>query len=94
MTPEKIKEVVSKYQADLTRTKVTPQRISETKKFGECSQEEILSHAAYLCVNILSFIENPEKFAKANRHLTAIQMCLSFANIYTLKEIMNHNRPD
>lgn len=94
MTPEKIREVVLAYQTQLTEMDVKPARIDPTRKFGECSADELLSHAAFACINTLKFIENPDKLGKANRHLTVIQMCMSFANIYTLEDLMNHNRPN
>lgn len=43
---------------------------------------------------MLSFVDSPAKYGKANRHLTAIQMCLSFAGLYTLNDLMSHNKPD
>jgi len=37
---------------------------------------------------------DPEKQRKTGSHLTAVQMCLSFAGWYTLEELMCHNRPE
>jgi len=35
----------------------------------------------------------PEKWDKVNRHLTAIQMSLSNGGWFTLRDLMEHNRP-
>ncbi len=52
-----------------------------------------MTHAHYLYDDIKEFAMDPQKQRKAGSHLTAIQMCLSFAGWYTLQEIMDHNRP-
>lgn len=93
MEVEKIKSIVEVYTLLLTAKGVVAEKIETNRTFGSCTQKETLSHAAYLCENIVKFVDNPEKLGKTNRHLTAIQMCLSFANLYTLEDLMSHNRP-
>lgn len=93
MTPEKIFAVVSRYETELSQLGVVPTRIDTSRTFGDCTHVELLAHAAYLCIGAKEFASRPEKFGKANRHLTAIQMCLSFVGMYTLDDLMSHNRP-
>ena len=93
MTPDKIRSVVITYQAELTERGITPQRIDTQKKFADYSEEEVLAHAAHLCCNIIDFLDDPAEWDKLNRHLGALQMCLSFAGCYSLDELRAHNRP-
>lgn len=92
MKPAKIFSVVSMYAERLREEKVVPQRISPNRSFAECAQDEILAHTAYLVEQFFSY-DVSAQYGKLNRHLAAIQMCLSFAGWYTLEEIMEHNRP-
>lgn len=95
MTPQKILEVVRMYEARLVAEGVPQKRIPLGQSFGTCTTQEILAHAHYLCEGVKSNFavrNNAYKHDKANRHLTAIQMCLSFANWYTLEQLMEHNR--
>lgn len=93
MTPQKILEVICMYEARLAAEGVPKKRISPGQSFGTCSSQEILAHAHYLCDTAKEYAQDPERQGKANRHLTALQMCLSFANWYTLEQLMEHNRP-
>lgn len=63
------------------------------RTFASLSNYELLSHAHFLIDGAKEYARNPEKQRKAGSHLTAIQMCLSFAGWYTLEDLMNHNRP-
>ncbi len=92
MTPEKIIAVVEMYEKRLQSNGVPKKRINVALSFGACSFEEILSHAHYLCATTKQYAQDPQNQGKANRHLTALQMCLSFASWYTLAELMEHNR--
>lgn len=96
MTPQKILEVISRYEKRLVAEGVPKKRINTSLSFGVCTSADLLSHAHYLCEGLRNAIccgeRNTYKHDKANRHLTAIQMCLSFANWYTLAELMEHNR--
>jgi len=92
MDTQKIIEVVEMYHADLITHGTRPKRMESSKTFKELSEEELLSHAMYLCENIHGFIKDPEKRRKTGSHLTSIQLCLSFVGWYTLDDLMNHNR--
>lgn len=94
MTPEKILSLVAMYAAGLIITDTPKVRFEPSRTFKSASQKELLAHAHYLCDGTKEFAGDPARFDKANRHLTAIQMCLSFAGIYTLEELMEHNRSD
>lgn len=94
MTPQKIVSLIESYEEFLALIRVPKIRMDQEKSFGSLSSGEILAHAHFLCDDAKKYATNPEQFGKANRHLTAIQMCLSFANIYTLGELMDHNRPE
>lgn len=92
MTPEKIVAVVEMYEKRLESSGVPKKRMNPALSFGVCTSEEILSHAHYLCATTKEYAQDPQRQAKANQRLTALQMCLSFANWYTLAQLMEHNR--
>lgn len=92
MTPLKIRDIVTFYHSDLTQCGVLPQRIDVDRTFASLSHAESLAHALHLCNGILS---NGAAYdwGKLNRHLTALQMCQSYADRHTLREMMEMNRP-
>jgi hypothetical protein len=92
MTPEKILSLVGIYEERLEQANIPVQRMDPTRTFGSLSPDEVLAHAHFLCSGVRAYAIKPEKFAKANRHFTALQMCLSFANWYTLDQLRVHNR--
>ena len=92
MTPMKIRDVVTVYHSTLTQAGIQPQRIDVHSSFGSVTREANLAHALYLCNGVIE-MDITQSYGKANRHLTAIQMCLSFANWYTLFQMMEMNRP-
>jgi len=93
MTPGKIISVIEMYEGKLQAAGVQKIRISPKRTFASLSCDEILSHAYYLCDGVKEYAMNPENQRKAGSHLTAIQICLSFAGWYTLEDIMSHNKP-
>lgn len=93
MTPHTIEALAALYAAKLRAGGISPQRIDPTCSFGEVTQSDVLAHALYLSEQLPTFVHQEDSLGKANRHLTAIQMCLSFARVYTLNELMAHNRP-
>jgi hypothetical protein len=92
MTPEKIRDVVTFYHSTLSQAGIQPQRINVDSSFGSVPRTALLAHAHYLCDGVLR-MNITQQYGKANRHLTAVQMCLSFAGWYTLNELREHNRP-
>lgn len=92
MKREHIIRVVESYIARLKEAQIPKQRMNPDRTFGSLSTEEVLAHAHYLCVRIKSSDPAVKHQAKTMRHLAAAQMCLSFANWYTLSELMGHNR--
>lgn len=92
MTPTKIISVAQLYQSQFAAQQIQPQRMDLDRTFGSLSQAEVVAHAAYLSPNIIEYA-TAGRIGKANRHLTAVQMLLGFADWYTLRELMDHNRP-
>jgi hypothetical protein len=93
MTPEKIAAVLDGYARQLHARGVQPARTGTERAFKDLTDEELLSHALFLCESAKSFVNDPDHLGKANRHLAATQMILSFAGWFTLAELMAHNRP-
>lgn len=93
MDPHKILAQTKRYDEQLAAEGVIPARTDPTRTFGSLSRAELLAHARYLAQGIPAFVDDPGKWGKANRHYTALQMCLSFADRYTLQDLMEHNRP-
>jgi hypothetical protein len=90
MQAEEIISLVAFYKNTLESMNVIPERITTSKSFYTYrnNSSALLSHALYLCVEFKSHTKED----KQNRHLTAIQMCVSFAGMYTLDELMRHNK--
>ncbi len=93
MTPDKMISIIEGYEARLRAADIPPLRMSPKCSFSSLDKAEMLTHAHYLCEGVKQFARDPQKWGKANRHFTAVQMCLSFAGWYTLEELMEHNRP-
>ncbi len=93
MTPEKIVSVIERYEHELRRMRVPKVRMDPKRTFRMLTRMELLAHAHWLCDGAKGYARDPARQRKAGSHLTAIQMCLSFAGVYTLEDLMNHNRP-
>lgn len=93
MTPDKIILLTKRYEERLSGLHIPRVRMDVRRTFGFLNEEEILAHAHYLCGGIPEFAYDPGKWGKTNRHYTAVQMCLSYADWYTLEDLMNHNHP-
>ena len=93
MKSEKIISVIEMYEKLLHESGVQKKRADSNKTFAELSKSELLSHAYFLCFGVKEFAQDFKRQRKAGSHLTAVQMCLSFAGWYTLEDLMNHNRP-
>lgn len=93
MTPEKMIAVIEMYEQRLAKEGIPKVRMDPKLTFGELSQFELLCHAHFLCDDAKVFAQDPARQRKAGSHLTAIQICLSFAGWYTLEDLMSHNRP-
>lgn len=95
MNIHKITHILVEYKTTLENLGVKPRRILTNKTFREyCKDPDaLLSHALYLVEGALITAQDKDKYGKLNRHLTAVQMCLSFAGLYSLDELMAHNRP-
>lgn len=92
MTPEKVISVVEMYEKKLREAGVPKIRINPKRTFASLNKEELLAHAHFLTGGAKEYAERG-KLRKMGSHLTAIQMCLSFVDWYTLEDIMNHNKP-
>jgi hypothetical protein len=93
MKGQKIIEVIEAYERRLSAAGIPKKRMDPNRTFQRLSPEELLAHAYHLCGGAKEYAADEARLGKANRHLTAIQMCLSFAGWYTLAELMEHNRP-
>lgn len=93
MTSEKILAVAQMYRSRLEREGILKIRMNPKLCFKDAAGFELLQHAHYLLDGLQEYAKSPEQYGKANRHLTAIQMCLSFAGWYTLEDLMHHNMP-
>ncbi len=92
MNVELICANVEMYRRLLGEMHIVPERLSVKRTFASASREELLAHAQHL-VDYFSVIDLTLQYGKANRHLTAIQMCLSFAGVYTLGDLLEHKCP-
>lgn len=93
MAPEKIVTIVEEYEKELAGLGVQKKRMDPTRTFASLTRSEMLSHAYYLCDGVKQYARDPDKVGKTGRHLGSIQTCLSFAGLYTLEELMEHNIP-
>lgn len=94
MTPRKIVLIIEMYEKRLRVAEVPKVRMDAKRTFESLTKPELLAHAHFLCDGVKEYALDPEKQRKTGSHLTAVQLCLSFAGWYTLEELMNHNRPD
>jgi len=92
MTSEKVISVVEMYEKKLCEAGVPKTRMNPKRAFASLNKEEMLAHAHFLTDGVKECAKNG-KWRRMGSHLTAIQMCLSFAGWYTLEDIMNHNKP-
>lgn len=81
------------YEERLRKAKILKIPMDPKRTFESLSKAERLQHAHFLCEGIKKYAKDPQRQRKAGSHLTAVQMCLSFAGWYTLEDLMNHNRP-
>lgn len=93
MKTEKIIAVIGMYEKRLCKEDIPKIRMNPKRTFESLTKDEILAHAHFLTDGVKELVKNTKKKRKTGSHLTAIQMCLSFAGWYTLEDIMNHNRP-
>ena len=93
MNPQKIISLIERYERELAALGVPKKRMDPSRTFASLTREETLSHAHALCDGAEEYAQNPEQQGKTGRHLASIQMCMSFADLYTLAELMEHNRP-
>ena len=92
MTPEHMLARTQWYENYLKEEGICKERMRTTQAFGNLEEIQLLAHAHYLCDNVRRFASEPGEWGKANRHYTALQMCLSFAKLFTLDELMEHNK--
>lgn len=93
MIPQKIISLIERYERELAELGIPKRRMDPSRTFASLSREEMLAHARYLCDGVKAYAQDPELLRKTGSHLTAVQMCLSFAGLYTLAELMEQNRP-
>jgi len=93
MDPQKIISVIESCETRLQHLHIPKVRMDLSRTFGSLSREQLLMHGHYLCDGVKRYALDPQLQRKTGSHLTAVQMCLSFADWYTLEELMNHNWP-
>ncbi len=93
METQKILEVAARYQKFFDEQHIPKVRMDSSRTFGSLTHQEALAHANYLLDGIREYAQVPGKEGKAGRHLGSLQTILSFLNVYTLEELMEHNRP-
>jgi hypothetical protein len=92
MTPEKMISVIKMYEVRLENAGVPKIRMDPRRTFASLTKDEMLAHAHFLCDGAKEYVCDPDRQRKAGSHLAAIQMCLSFAGLYTLADLMEHNK--
>ena len=92
MTKKKILAVVELYRERFEAEEIPKIRLGLDDKF--CSRWDMLAHAHYLLDGIVEYVENPEQVGETGRHLGCVQVLLIVCGCYTIREVMNHNRPD
>ena len=93
MNSEKIISIIEMYERRLRKEDIPKIRMDPKRTFASLNKKEILAHAHFLTDGVKEYAKDDSRQRKAGSHLTAIQMCLSFAGWYTLEELMNHNKP-
>ncbi len=92
MNVARISANVDAYRKLLEEMQIPAKRLLLERTFASASREELLAHARYLTDHFAA-LDPFSQYGKLNRHLAAIQMCLSFAGVYTLGDLLEHNRP-
>ena len=92
MLKAKIISIISQYEKEFKEKGVTKKRKNPSQFFA--SKTEMLEHAYYLTDGIKEFVNTPGKRGKVGRHFGSLQTLLWVSGEYTLRELMNHNRPD
>lgn len=92
MIPQKIISLIERYEGELATLGIPKQRMDPSRTFASLSREEILAHAHHLCAGVKEYARNPDQQGKTGRHLASVQLCLSFAGLYTLEELMAQNK--
>ncbi|MCX6787720.1 MAG: hypothetical protein NT108_00975 [Candidatus Kaiserbacteria bacterium] len=89
---ERITALIEMYEERLRKEGISKVRMDPKRTFASLSKKERLAHAHFLCDGVKEYAKLSGKQRKTGNHLSAIQMCLSFAGWYTLEELMTHNQ--
>lgn len=92
MTNKKVRQVCRDLIESFSGGMYVPVR-RDPEKDGAWEEEEAINHALYLLSQIPAYLDNGKK-TKAHRHLGAAQMLLVTFGGYTVREMMNMNKPD
>lgn len=90
MTKEKIREVLNIYRAELASRNFSKYEFPHDKTLYDKSAS--LQHAFSMIDQMGEFLEE-DRMDKVFRWLGFLQGCLWTAGLYTIEELMNHNRP-
>ncbi len=88
---EVIVAIIERYERRLSEAGIPKTKMNPNRTFGSLNMLELLAHAHYLCDEVKELAGNSGKQRKLGSHLAAVQMCLSFADWYTLQELREHN---
>lgn len=89
MTEQRIVEAVSIYASKLAELGYQPERNVEATSFARR-----MRHIAWMCVAVKAMVENDDQIEKAFRWLGFIQGALWSAELYSIEELRQHNKPD
>ena len=90
MTPDKIREVISRYRQEFLKSEIPKRKFSRLD--GHAPLKHILAHCYWMVDEIERFLQE-KRMAKANRWLGFVQGTLWGSGRYTIADLMNHNRP-
>ena len=93
MTPERIILIIENYERKLRDNGIPKVRMDLHKTLRDLDRLDLLAHAHFLCEGAKEYARDADRQDKANRHFTAIQMCLSAAGWYSLEDLLRHNKP-
>jgi len=91
MTDEQVKQVVTAYQARLTREGYQPVQIDFDRTTASFPRSRQLEHVAWMCTEILRALSGGER-EKAMRWLGFAQGVLWAQGVYAVNEMREQNR--
>lgn len=98
MDVKKIKQVVKRHRRDLYSFGAKSKRMNLELNFTQVPRPDLVNHCLYLAEGILEKLHtekhDQDLLGKINRHLGFIQGMLFASELYTIKELMELNKPE